>query len=132
MNKALAACLFAATLAYGSGAAAHHSFAAYDMKKQVTFVGTIQSVKFRNPHIAMTLKQVKQDGSVNLVHFVEGAPANMLARMGLLPSMLKVGTKITAIGSPRKDAPNKYFLRTVILADGRKFDSLKPRGSEKP
>jgi hypothetical protein len=122
--------LLAAALAYAGGAAAHHSFAPYDMTKQITFVGTIQSVKFRNPHIAMTLKQVEQDGSVKIIHFVEGAPANMLARMGLLPSMLKVGTKITAIGSPRKDAPNKYFLRTVILADGRKFNSLKPRTAE--
>ncbi len=108
-----------------SAAFAHHSFAAYDMSKNIAFVGVVDSVKFRNPHIEMTLKHETADGKTEIIHFVEGAPANMLVRMGLAPSMVKPGTKITAIGAPRKDAPDKYFLKTIILADGHKFQSLK-------
>ena len=130
MNKALTGSLLAVALAYASGVSAHHSFAAYDMTKSITFVGTVQSLKFRNPHIAMTLAHKNKDGSTEIIHFTDGAPANMLVRMGLMPSMIKVGTKITVIGSPRKDARKEYFLKTVILADGRKFNSLKPRAPE--
>ncbi len=120
--------VFLVAIVLGSAAtmaSAHHSFAAYDMSKNIEFVGVVDSVKFRNPHIEMTLKHKTADGKTEIIHFVEGAPANMLVRMGLKPSMLKPGTKITAIGAPRKDEPDKYFLKTVILADGQKFQSLK-------
>jgi hypothetical protein len=112
-------------LASAGTASAHHSFAAYDMAQNIEFVGTVDEVKFRNPHIQMTLKRTTPDGKEEIIHFVEGAPANMLVRLGLQPAMIKPGAKITAIGSPRKDAPNEYFLKTIILADGRQFQSLK-------
>jgi hypothetical protein len=125
MKKMLIGSFMAAALACAADASAHHSFAAYDMTKNIEFVGTVEEVKFRNPHIAMTLKHKTPDGKEEIIHFVEGAPANMLVRMGLEPSMVKPGSKITAIGSPRKDAPNEYFLKTIILEDGRQFQSLK-------
>lgn len=125
MHRKLAASLLTAALIYTIGVSAHHSFAAYDMKHSVTFVGVVDTVKFRNPHIAMTLKVTDGNGEERIIHFVEGAPANMLVRMGLKPSYVKAGTKITAIGAPRKDNPNEYFLKTIILPDGRKFQSLK-------
>jgi hypothetical protein len=112
-------------LASAGTASAHHSFAAYDMAQNIEFVGTVDEVKFRNPHIQVTLKRTTPDGKEEIIHFVEGAPANMLVRLGLQPAMIKPGAKITAIGSPRKDAPNEYFLKTIILADGRQFQSLK-------
>jgi hypothetical protein len=112
-------------LASAGTASAHHSFAAYDMAQNIEFVGTVDEVKFRNPHIQMTLKRTTPDGKEEIIHFVEGAPANMLVRLGLQPAMIKPGAKITAIGSPRKDAPNEFFLKTIILADGRQFQSLK-------
>jgi hypothetical protein len=105
-------------------AAAHHSFAIYDMQQNVEFHGVVDTVKFRNPHMAMTLKVTDASGEERLVNFVEGAPANMLARLGLRPEMIAVGQEITAIGAPRHDDPDAWFLKVVILKDGTRFNSL--------
>lgn len=101
---------------------AHHSFAVYDFTQQIEFVGTVETLNFKNPHIAMTLKVMNEDGEPEIIEFVEGAPANMLARKGLRPDMIAHGTKITAFGSPLISDPTKFFLRRVRLADGREFE----------
>jgi hypothetical protein len=105
----------------GPIAGAHHSFSVYDFDTQVTFEGVVETLNFRNPHITMTLTRVLPNGEKETVNFVEGAPANMVARAGLLPDMIKPGTAITAVGSPRNDDPAAYFLRRITLADGREW-----------
>lgn len=102
-------------------ALAHHSFAVFDFQTQIPFEGTVETLKFRNPHIEMTLKTVDANGQDQIIHFIEGAPANMLARSGLRPDMIAPGTRITAVGSPLIADNSKYFLRIIRLADGREF-----------
>jgi hypothetical protein len=109
--------LFCLTVAH-----AHHSFAVYDFSQQIEFVGTVDTLNFKNPHIAMTLSVVDAEGHTEIVNFIEGAPANMLARKGLTPDMIAPGKEITAIGSPLIEDPSKYFLRRVRLPDGREFE----------
>jgi Family of unknown function (DUF6152) len=104
-------------------AAAHHSFAIYDMQQNVEFHGVIDTVKFRNPHMAMTLKVTDASGQERIINFVEGAPANMLARLGLRPELIPPG-QITAIGAPRHDKPDAWFLKVIVLPDGTRFNSL--------
>jgi hypothetical protein len=112
------------TLAVTAPAAAHHSFAIYDMQQNVEFHGVIATVKLRNPHMAMTLTTKDADGKEKTIDFVEGAPANMLARLGLRPEHVKVGQEITAIGAPRTDNPDAWFLKAIILPDGTRFNAL--------
>lgn len=107
-----------------SGAVAHHSFAIYDMAQNVEFKGVVDEVKFRNPHMAMTLTVTNDNGEKQTINFVEGAPANMLVRLGLKPDYIQPGTEITAIGAPRRDDPNAWFLKAIVLADGTMFNSL--------
>ena len=114
-----AGCLFAVVL--GSPSYAHHSFAIYDFTQEVPFEGVVATLNFKNPHISMTLTRTLENGETDTINFVEGAPANMAVRGGLRPEMIKPGTKVTAIGSPRKDDPNAYFLRKIVLEDGREF-----------
>jgi hypothetical protein len=103
-------------------AVAHHSFAVYDFSTQIEFVGTVATLNFKNPHIAMTLNVTQESGETAVINFVEGAPANMLVRKGLRPEMIEPGTRITAFGSPLIADPSKFFLRRVRLADGREFE----------
>lgn len=117
-SAAVSAFLAAAVLP----ASAHHSFAVYDFEQQIPFEGVVETLNFKNPHIAMTLRHTKEDGTTEIVDFIEGAPANMLAREGLRPSMIEPGTKITAFGSPLREDPNQYFLRRIRLEDGREFE----------
>ena len=117
--------LFAAALAAAvPPATAHHSFAIYDMAQNIEFEGVVESVKMRNPHMALTLVQTKPDGTKETIEFVEGAPANMIVRMGLDPADVAAGKPIKAIGAPRRDNPNAYFLKVIILPDGRRFSVI--------
>jgi hypothetical protein len=112
------------TVLAAGAALAHHSFAIYDMQQNVEFHGVIETVRFRNPHMAMTLKVKDANGQDKIINFVEGAPANMLARIGLRPEMIPPGQEITAIGAPRHDDPDAWFLKVIVLPDGTTFNSL--------
>lgn len=106
---------------------AHHSFAIFDFQTQIPFEGTVESLKFRNPHIEMTLKSIGPDGEEQVIRFIEGAPANMLVRSGLRPEMIAPGTHIVATGSPLIEdsaldpGEVRYFLRLIRLDDGQEF-----------
>lgn len=102
-------------------ALAHHSLADYDVDQSIHFDGVVETLRLENPHIALTLTVTKDDGTRGTVNFVEGAPANVLERRGLKAADIAVGQAIKAIGAPRRDDPHVYFLKTIILADGRRF-----------
>jgi hypothetical protein len=102
-------------------AAAHHSLAPYDIDQSIHFAGVVGSLRMENPHIALTLTVTKGDGAQGTVDFVEGAPAGRLEQMGLTAADIAVGKRIRAIGAPRRDDPNVYYLKAVILPDGRRF-----------
>jgi hypothetical protein len=128
----VASALLGIAIAVGSvPAAAHHSFAIYDMAQNVEFHGVIDTVKLRNPHMAMTLTVKDASGAEKTIEFVEGAPANMLARLGLRPEMIPVGQEITAIGAPRRDNPDAWFLKAIILPDGTRFNALQSPNQER-
>ncbi len=99
----------------------HHSFAIYDFSQEIPFEGVVETLNFKNPHIAMTLTRTLENGDTQTITFIEGAPANMLVRRGLRPNMIEPGTRITAVGSPLREDPGVYFLRRVRLEDGREF-----------
>jgi hypothetical protein len=124
MKKRLSGLLAAAVATVTLPAAAHHSFAIYDMSQNIEFEGVVETVKLRNPHMALTLTVTKPDGTTQTVNFVEGAPANMIVRMGLNPADIAVGKPIKTIGAPRRDDANAYFLKAIILADGRRFSVI--------
>jgi hypothetical protein len=124
MNRLLSTLLGTCVAAAATSAGAHHSFAIYDMQQNVEFHGVIETIKLRNPHMAMTLTTAGANGATQTINFVEGAPANMLARLGLRPEHVKVGQEITAIGAPRHDDPNAWFLKAIILPDGTRFNAL--------
>jgi hypothetical protein len=124
MRKRFNGLFIAALAAFALPAAAHHSFAIYDMAQNIEFDGVVETLKMRNPHMSMTLTVTNPDGTKKTINFVEGAPANMIVRMGLNPADVAVGKPIKAIGAPRKDDPNAYFLKAIILPDGRRYVSV--------
>jgi hypothetical protein len=109
------------TAVFATPLQAHHSFAVFDFSQQIPFEGVVETLNFKNPHIAMTLTRTSENGETETINFIEGAPANMLVRNGLRPDMIKPGTKLTAYGSPLREDPTQFFLRKVRLEDGREF-----------
>jgi Family of unknown function (DUF6152) len=126
--KRISALLGFIVVAAAMPALAHHSFAIYDMEQNIEFKGVVETLKFRNPHMAMTLTVTNDKGEKETINFVEGAPANMLVRSGLRPEAIKPGQAITAIGAPRRDDPSVYFLKSIILSDGTQFNTLQSPG----
>lgn len=113
--------LLAGLLSWALTAAAHHSFAIFDFNTKIEFEGVVETIKFRNPHIEMTIKTKDVDGKEQIVHFIEGAPANMLVRSGVTPDKVKPGSPVFTVGSPLLADPTKYFLRTIRTEDGTEY-----------
>ncbi len=123
-------CLYGACIALSvlvSGVTlGHHSFAVYDFETEIAFTGVVETLNFKNPHIAMTLSYEDENGTTQVVDFVEGAPANMMIRNGFNPAWIAPGSTITAIGSPRHDNAKQMFLKSIILEDGTEYRSVGP------
>ena len=110
--------IFLSSLIFTTQIMGHHSFAIYDFATRVPFDGVVDTIKFRNPHIEMTLKIINTEGQEEIIH---GAPANMMVRSGVRPAMMSPGTKLHAIGSPLIEDPTKYFLRSIRTEDGKEY-----------
>jgi hypothetical protein len=101
---------------------AHHSLAGvYDMKKDMELSGSVDSIKFVNPHGSLTVAVKNADGSsTNWVLTLGSATA--LAQRGIGktgPNALHTGDKITVKFIPAKDGSPLGFLKAVVMPDGR-------------
>jgi hypothetical protein len=101
---------------------AHHSLAGvYDMKGDKELAGTVASVKFTNPHGALTVTVKNADGTTTDWVLTLGS-ATALAQRGIGktgPNALHAGDAITVKFLPAKDGSPLGFLKTVIMSDGR-------------
>ena len=114
--KLLSACIVTALLA--APAYAHHSFAMFDLTKEITLVGTIKEVQFTNPHVWIQVMVPDGKGGQTEWSIEAGAPG-MLLRTGWKPNTLKFGDMVTIVTHPaRSGAPNGSLVR-VTTPDGR-------------
>ena len=100
-------------------AIAHHSFAAeFDSAKPVTLKGTITKVEWTNPHTYFYVDATDENGTTGN-WAVEGGAPNVLYRQGWKPDTLKIGDKVTIVGSRAKNGTNLANAISFVLADGR-------------
>ena len=122
MVKRTLGCVVLCGLMASSSLLAHHSLAGvYDMKKEMEMSGSLDSVKFVNPHGSLTLLIKNPDGSTTPWVMTLGS-ATALAQRGIGrtgPNALHVGDNITVKFLPAKDGSPLGFLKTVIMPDGR-------------
>lgn len=104
-------------LAATAMAFAHHSFAMFDMTKDVTLEGMIKTFKWTNPHAWIEIDVPQEDGNVKM-WAVEMTSPNNLARQGWKRSTLKPGDKVTMIVHPLRDGNAGGSFVSVTLADG--------------
>ena len=98
-------------------ALAHHSFAMFDMTKQVTLEGTIKTFKWSNPHAWIEINVPKAGGEVEMWS-VELTSPNNLMRVGWKRTSLKPGDKVTMIIHPLRTGAPGGSLAQVTLVDG--------------
>jgi len=100
---------------------AHHSVALqYDMSSEITVVGAIVELEWRNPHAWLHL-EVENDAGVVQLWKVEFSSANSLYRRGWRPDDLPIGSVITVHGLPARDGSRSVDGEEVTLADGKRL-----------
>jgi hypothetical protein len=114
------------TALWGSGiAVAHHSAAMFDRAKTVELVGTVKDYQFANPHVWIQMVVAAADGQLT-EWSIEGEGPAIMARMGLGPSALKVGSKVTVRAHPLRDErPGGSFI-SITLEDGTVITTFRP------
>ena len=99
-------------------AAAHHSFAVFDIRAEKTIVGTIKQMDWTNPHTWVWVNVPNDQGGVDTWGF-EGMSPNYLARRGWSRSTLKVGDKISIMFRPLKDGSKGGMFVRATRPDGQ-------------
>jgi hypothetical protein len=128
----LAACVLVAAMT-GTPAWAHHSFAMFDMDKDVTYKGIVVGYSWVNPHAHITV-DIKQGQGVDPATVgtwdVEGGSTNIMGRQGWTRATLKAGDEITFVGHPMRDGSKGVSLFYLIQPDGKRLyhDIARPKG----
>jgi hypothetical protein len=108
----------AALVLSATAASAHHSFAMFDLGKDVTVDAVIKEVQFTNPHVWLQIL-VKDDKGTETEWSIESGAPSMMLRNGWKPSTLKAGDKVTLTLHPLRDGKSGGSLVKVIVPDGR-------------
>jgi hypothetical protein len=104
-----------------AGAAqAHHSFAMFDMTKEVTVSGTVKQFQWTNPHAYIQLVAKDAQGRDVEWSMEMGAPMYLYAR-GWRPSSLRAGMQVTVTLNPLRNGRPGGVVRDVVTADGRQI-----------
>lgn len=111
--------IVAAALMLAGPAFAHHSFAMFDYNREVTLVGEVKELRWRNPHIHILINVPGASGSV-AEWDIEGATPNSIRRtQGWSGDTLKPGDKIAIVVHPLKDGTNGAMMVRATWADGK-------------
>jgi hypothetical protein len=111
-------------LVIAAAATAHHSVAAYDRAHPVTLTGTVQSFRFMNPHVRISLLVPDGKGGQRIWD-LEGGTVAMALRAGVTPRTLQPGQKIRLVIAPRKDGADGGEWQQLLEIDGRPFTAQK-------
>lgn len=98
-----------AILAAGSSAAAHHSYGAYDLKREIMVNGTIDVFRWASPH---SLVQVRSEGKL---YTFEWGGTSQMARLGVQRDTFKAGDAVAVTGNPRKDIDESGMANLVSI-----------------
>ena len=119
-----AGCLLALIIAAAAPTLAHHSFALFDMDKNVSMLGSVVEYRWSNPHVHVVLKvDPGADVSSELVgtwDLEAAGSTNIMTRQGWTRVTLKTGDRITAVVHPMKDGAKGGSLFFIILPDGNR------------
>lgn len=105
-------------------AGAHHSFAAFDMAKNITIEGTVVAYKLENPHAHLVMQVDSIDGKPQpkaVTWDVEGQAANIMRRQGWGAQTVKPGEKVKVVGHPLHTGDPGLSLFYLVGKDGKNY-----------
>lgn len=99
-------------------ALAHHSFAMFDLEREVTVQAVVKELQYQNPHVWIEI--MVPDGRGGETQWsIEGGAPGMMTRAGWKSSTLKAGDKVTLVMHPLKSGMPSGSLVRVTVPDGR-------------
>ena len=102
-------------------AAAHHSGAMFDEKKEVTLTGTVKEFQYTNPHSWLLVDVKGADGKVTTWGFEAEGPSTLL-RAGIRARDFTPGTVVTITGHPMRDGrPAATWVKATRASDKKEF-----------
>lgn len=116
MTKIVAGVATATMLLAGS-ALAHHSFAMFDVSKQVYLEGTVTSWAFNNPHTWLFIEIETADGEKQEWGFEGSAPVANIGR-GITGDTFQKGDFVRVAMCPMRDGRQGGHMAFVQLEDG--------------
>jgi len=103
------------------GVSAHHSVGAFfDLSSPITIDGKITSMRWRNPHVLMTIEQSSPDGGVQSWQVTSGGPG-LLQRYGVTKEIAALGDRVSVSGFPTRSGSQEMLGVTISVADGSKL-----------
>lgn len=107
-------------------AMAHHSFAMFDLTKEVTVQGVVKQFTWANPHVWLDI-MVSGDNGQAQTWGLESLAVGLLYRQGWTADSLKPGDKVSVVVHPMRDGSFGGQLMRVTLADGHVLNSTNAR-----
>jgi hypothetical protein len=123
---------FAGFVVASATIAAHHSFAMFDMDRDVVYSGSVVEWRWQNPHVHFTI-DVKAGAGVPAETVgtwdVEGGSINIMGRQGWTRASYKSGDPIRLVGHPMRDGSKGISLFYAIKPDGTRLyhDIARPK-----
>src|SRR5690606_36963696 len=109
---------YAAVLATGPTAEAHHSAAMFDLAAQTTLTGTVREFQWTNPHCYIQLLVPDASGAEQEWSLEVAAPMH-LQRLGWRKSTLYAGDRITVSFHPQRNGGKGGEVKEATAEDGR-------------
>jgi hypothetical protein len=91
----------------------HHGWSSYDQTKTLDYKGTVQTLKYENPHALITINQDKKVWTVYL------APITRMEARGLNSDMIKKGSTIRVVGYPHKEVKDEMRAERVYVGENK-------------
>ena len=129
---ALVVVVAAAAAIASASLVAHHSFAMFEMEKDVEYRGVVSEWKWQNPHVHFTI-DIKPGSGIEAAQVgrwdVEGGSVNIMTRQGWTRASYKIGDAIRLVGHPMKDGSRGISLFYAIRPDGTRLyhDIARPK-----
>jgi hypothetical protein len=98
-----------------AAASAHHGWGSYDAANPITVAGSIQTLKFENPHAEITVKATDKVWTVTL------APTFRMTSRGATADVVAVGKNVSAYGYPSTVEKDEMRAERITV-DGKTFE----------
>jgi Family of unknown function (DUF6152) len=124
--------LAVSAVCFATAGFAHHSYAMFDLDKEVVLDGTVREVQWTNPHVWIELA-VKDKSGKETEWGIEAGSPRVLKRFNIERTTINAGDKVTLTINPlRSGQIGGSFVRVVLpkgqmygLPVGQKIDFVK-------